>query len=143
MTLPPRRTPAALLQVDAILGRLDGASALNEIARYLLEEFHELAGLSFYRIDPAPAAFAGGTPVEGRNPWELPPSVDESARLGRRVDDPATKETAVPIRDGDRTVGVLIARPSATPLDGPDGRFLAEVARRSVVPIGAEQRRLL
>lgn len=143
MTLPVRRTPAALLQVDAILGRLDGRPALDEVARYLRAEFPELAGISFYRLLPAPAAFVAGTPVEGRAEHELPPSVDEAGRLGRRVDDPATRETAVPIREGDSTIGVLLARPASSPLDAADGRFLADVAKRTAKAIDDQPRRLL
>ncbi|GEM_PF-6728661 len=143
MTLPARRVPAALLQLDAIAGRLDGRAALDEFARYLLAEFPELSGISFYRVDPGPPAFAGGTPVEGRAEGELPPAADEAARLGRRVDDPATGETAVPVRDAERTVGVLLVRPARLPLDLTDGRFLSEVARRSAASIDGAPKRLL
>ena len=143
MTLPVRRTPAALLQVDAILSRLDGRPALDEVARYLLAEFAELAAVSFYRADPPPTSFAGGTVPEGRTIAEIPPSVDEAVRVGRRVDDPATAEVAVPVREGERTAGVVLARASKGPLDAVDGRFLAEIAKRSSGAIEDRPKRLL
>jgi hypothetical protein len=143
MTLPARRTTAALLQVDAIRTRLDSTAALDEIARYLLAEFSELSGISFYRVEPPPVEFAGGTPVEGRATGELPPAVDEAARLGRRAEDPVTRESAVPVVEEGRTVGVLLARAATGSLDVSDGRFLTEVARRSAGPLGSAARRLL
>ncbi len=49
MTIPPRRIVPALLQVDAILGKLRGTDARTEVCRYLRQEFSHYRWVGIYR----------------------------------------------------------------------------------------------
>src|SRR5579862_2108721 len=51
MPVPSRQQLPALLQVDAILVRLSGTSALDEVCRYVGAELPQFATLAVYRPD--------------------------------------------------------------------------------------------
>ena len=50
MTVQPRAVTPSLLQVDAILSRLDGRAALQEVCRFLRDSFPHYRWVGVYRI---------------------------------------------------------------------------------------------
>jgi L-methionine (R)-S-oxide reductase len=50
VTVLPRATTPALLQVDAVLSRLQGRAALQEVCRFLRESFPHYRWVGVYRI---------------------------------------------------------------------------------------------
>ena len=50
MTVPSRATTPALLQVDAILSRLTGRQALEEVCRFLRHSFSHYPWVGIYRV---------------------------------------------------------------------------------------------
>jgi len=108
VTVPPRRATPALLQVDAILARLGGRAALEEVLRFLGAEFPELATLAI-------ELSGTGTIVTG------PDGPDP-------VVPPAAGTPGVAIVAEGRTVGRFV-RPGGFP-DPSDVGFLTVVAGR-------------
>ena len=51
MTVAPRRTVPALLQIDAIRRRIAGGLALQEVCRYLRSEFPHYRWVGVYRLE--------------------------------------------------------------------------------------------
>ncbi|HZY70797.1 MAG TPA: GAF domain-containing protein [Thermoplasmata archaeon] len=67
MSVAPRRREPALLQVRAILGRLQGREALQEVCRYLRAEFSHYRWVGVYERDGSElrlAAWDGDRPTE-------------------------------------------------------------------------------
>ena len=53
MTVPNRAVEPALLQIDAVLARLRGRAALEEVCRFLLESFRHYRWVGVYRLEGA------------------------------------------------------------------------------------------
>lgn len=148
MTVPARATTPALLQIDAILSRLAGRPALQEVCRFLNESFHHYRWVGLYRVD--------GSALE-LEAWEGPAATEhtripiergvcgQAAREGRSVvvDDVRTRpeylacfletraEIVVPIRHGGQVVGEIdIDGNEVKAFDGSDRVFLEQIASK-------------
>jgi len=67
MSVPPKATRPALLQIDAILARLGGAPALEEVCRFLRSSFSHYRWVGVYRRDGDVLvldAWSGDAPTE-------------------------------------------------------------------------------
>jgi L-methionine (R)-S-oxide reductase len=159
MTVAPRQATPALLQIEAILGRLAGRSALAEVCRFLRASFAHYRWVGVYRLE-------GRTLV--LDAWDGPAATEhvriplergicgQAARENRTVvvDDvraaaeylacfrETRAEIVVPVRDGDRVVGEIdIDGTTVGAYDASDARFLEAVARaltRAVAQAAAE-----
>ncbi len=76
MTVPGRQVTPALLQIDAVLARLQGDAALAEVCRFLHAEFRHFRWVGVYRLD------------------------GPLLRLGGWAGDQATEHTVIPIGQG-------------------------------------------
>ncbi|HEY1198116.1 MAG TPA: GAF domain-containing protein [Thermoplasmata archaeon] len=160
MTVPDRAQTPALLQVDAILSRLSGRQALEEVCRFLRHSFSHYPWVGVYRLD--------GTDLV-LDAWEGPRATEhtripldrgicgQAAREGRTVlvddvrSDPnylacfleTRAEIVVPIHHEGRVVGEIdIDGNAVRAFDASDRRFLEDVAARlgpSVERSGAER----
>jgi L-methionine (R)-S-oxide reductase len=148
MTVGRSAATAALLQVDAIVSRLEGLAALAEVCRFLKASFAHYSWVGVYRL-------------EGRelvlDAWDGP-AATEHTRIpvdrgicGRAVRDEATvivddvrtspeylacflstrAEIVVPVRTNGSVVGEIdIDSDRLAAFDASDRRFLEEVAGR-------------
>jgi len=158
MTVGRPAATAALLQVDAIVARLEGRAALAEVCRFLEASFAHYAWVGVYRLDGRELvldAYAGPAATEHTR---IP--VDRGL-CGRAVRDGATvvvddvraspeylacflstrSEIVVPVRAGPTVVGEIdIDSDRLAAFDASDRHFLEEVASRlspAVLPGGA------
>jgi L-methionine (R)-S-oxide reductase len=159
LTVPARAQMAAWLQIDAILSRLPGRPALQEVCRFLRQSFPHYPWVGIYRLD-------GTTLV--LDAWEGPQATEHTripidrgicgraAREGRTVivddvnADPSylacfletRAEIVVPIRHEGRVVGEIdIDGNTVKAFDVSDQRFLDGVAAKlgpAVEKSGAE-----
>ncbi len=147
MSVAPNAGRAALLQVDAILTRLAGRTALAEVCRFLAASFPHYQWVGVYRLDGRElvlAAYEGAPTEHERIPVER-------GLCGRAVRDNATvvvddvrsspeylacflstrSEIVVPVRAGSTVVGEIdIDSDRLAAFDGTDRRLLEEVAAR-------------
>lgn len=160
MTVPDRAQTPALLQVDAVLSRLSGRQALEEVCRFLRHSFSHYPWVGVYRLD--------GTDLV-LDAWEGPRATEhtripldrgicgQAAREGRTVlvddvrSDPnylacfleTRAEIVVPIHHEGRVVGEIdIDGNAVRAFDASDRRFLEDVAARlgpAVERSGAER----
>ena len=148
MTISPRRSTPALLQIDAILARLTGTSALGEVCRYLRSEFAHYRWVGVYRLDGRELtllAWDGDQPTAHEKIGIDRGLCGRAARDDRtvRVDDvgsepeylscfPETRsEIVVPIRAAGRVVGeVDVDGTEFKAYDVTDERFLETVAAK-------------
>ena len=148
MSVSSRTATPALLQVDAILGRLAGRAALQEVCRFLRESFRHYRWVGVYRVE--------GTELV-LDAWDGPAATEhtripiERGVCGRAVRENRTvvvddvraapeylacfletrAEVVVPIREGDRVVGEIdIDGNEVGAFDRTDSTFLEQVARR-------------
>ena len=148
MTVLPRATVPALLQIDAIAGRLAGRAALKEVCRFLRESFPHYRWVGIYRVDGATLVL---------DAWEGPQATEHTripldrgicglaAREGRSVvvddvrENPAylacfletRAEIVVPIRAAGAVVGEIdIDAPEVRAFDASDRAFLERVAAK-------------
>ena len=148
MTVPDRAQRPAFLQVDAILARLTGRPALQEVCRFLVESFRHYPWVGVYRLE-------GTTLV--LDAWDGPRATEhtripldrgicgQAAREDRTVivgdvrADPnylacfleTRAEIVVPIHHEGRVVGEIdIDGNSVNAFDGSDRRFLEGVAAK-------------
>ena len=155
MTVPSRAVRPALLQVDAILSRLHGRSALEEVCRFLLESFPHYRWVGVYRLD-------GVTLV--LDAWQGPAATEhtripldrglcgQAAREDRTVivDDvraapdylacflETRAEIVVPIHESGRVVGEIdIDGNEVKAYDASDRSFLESVAAKLGGAVGA------
>lgn len=140
MPVPPRQQLPALLQVDAILVRLAGVAALEEVCRYVGAELPQFATLAVYR--PEGSALRRLTHREvladGGEAPTAPDGAAARALAERRsaITGPsapagaeATSEIAVLVLDGGNVTGVLLASSRfSRSFDATDARFLEQVA---------------
>jgi len=148
MTVPPRATTPALLQVDAIVSRLQGRAALQEVCRFLRQSFPHYRWVGVYRVDGTSLvldAWDGPAPTEHtRIPIERG-VCGRAARENRTVlvrdvrESPeylacfleTRAEAVVPIRAEDRVVGEIdIDGNEVGAFDRSDGAFLEQIAER-------------
>jgi L-methionine (R)-S-oxide reductase len=146
MTVRPQESTPALLQIDAILTRLAGRAALQEVCRFLHESFRHYRWVGIYRLD-------GSTLV--LDAWDGPAATEhtripvEKGICGQAVREDRTvivedvrespdylacfletrAEIVVPIRDGARVVGEIdIDGNAVRAYDATDRAFLERVA---------------
>jgi L-methionine (R)-S-oxide reductase len=149
MTVPPRRLTPALLQVDAILARLSGAAALEEVCRFLRSEFEHYGWVGVYRLDGAELELAGWSGDRPTEHTRIPLDRGLCGRAAREnrsivVDDvrnapeylacflETRSEIVVPVRDGaGRVLGEIdIDGYRVGAYDASDERFLSQVAAK-------------
>jgi L-methionine (R)-S-oxide reductase len=146
VTVPPRAVAPTLLQVDAIVSRLAGRAALQEICRFLRHSFPHYRWVGVYRVE--------GTDLV-LDAWEGPAATEhtripiaqgicgQAAREDRTVvvDDvraapeylacfvETRSEIVVPIRDGSVVIGEIdIDGDRVGAYDASDRAFLEKVA---------------
>jgi L-methionine (R)-S-oxide reductase len=155
VTVEGRRATPALLQVDAILSRLSGREALQEVCRFFRAEFSHYKWVGIYRLDGQQlvlAAWDGDQPTEhtvipvnrgicGKAVRERRTVIAEDVRS-----DPeylacfleTRSEIVVPIRDGTEILGEIdIDGVAVKGFDATDGRFLEAVAPKLVKAVRA------
>ena len=148
MTVPSRAQTPALLQVEAILSRISGRQALQEVCRFLRQSFSQYPWVGVYRLEGEALvldAWDGAQPTEHTR---IPISrgiCGQAAREDRTVivddvrADPnylacfleTRAEIVVPIRHEGRVVGEIdIDGNAVRAFDASDRRFLEAVAAR-------------
>lgn len=148
MSVPPRHGTPALLQVDAILGRLTGRAALAEVCRFLRSSFRHYRWVGVYRLDGLTLRLEAwdGPAATAHTQIPLDRGVcGRAAREGRSVivDDvraspeylacflETRSEIVVPIRAGAAVVGEIdIDGNELRAFDDSDRVFLEAVARK-------------
>jgi GAF domain-containing protein len=148
MTVPDRAQTPALLQVDAILSRLSGRQALQEVCRFLRHSFPHYPWVGVYRLE--------GTELV-LDAWEGPRATEHTRiPVGRGVCGQAVREdrtvivddvrsdpnylacfletraeVVVPVRQEGRVVGEIdIDGNTVKAFDASDRAFLEAVAAR-------------
>ena len=148
MSVLPRATTPALLQIDAVLGRLAGRPALQEVCRFLSESFDHYRWVGIYRLEERTLVLdAWDGPAETEH-TRIPIErgiCGQAAREERTVivddvrTDPAylacfletRAEIVVPIRDGGAVVGEIdIDGTEVRAFDASDRAFLERVAAK-------------
>jgi L-methionine (R)-S-oxide reductase len=148
MSVPDRRARPALLQVDAILSRLQGRQALAEVCRYLVHEFAHYPWVGVYRLDGTTLVLDAYEGPEATEHVRIPLDrglCGQAARENRTVvvDDvraapeylacflSTRSEIVVPIRDGGTVVGEIdIDGHQVKAFDATDQRFLERLAEK-------------
>jgi len=153
VTVPPRASTPVLLQIDAILARLTGRSALAEVCRFLREALPHYRWVGVYRLDGGTLVLDAWNGPEATEHTRIP--VDrgicgQAVREGRTVivDDVRSapeylacfldtrSEIVVPIRSGERIVGEIdIDGDRVSAYDASDRAFLERVAAKLAVPV--------
>ena len=160
MTVSPRATTPALLQVDAVVARLRGREALGEVCRFLRASFPHYRWVGVYRRDGDELVLEAWNGPAATEHTRIP--IDRGL-CGRAVRDNRTvivddvrssseylacfletrSEVVVPIRDAGRVVGEIdIDGDRVGAYDASDGAFLEQVASkltRSVNESGGER----
>jgi L-methionine (R)-S-oxide reductase len=152
VSVPDRRATPALLQIDSILGHLQGRGALTEVCRYLVHEFPHYPWVGVYRLDGTTLVLEGYNGPEATEHVRIPIEkgiCGQAARENRTVivDDvqaspdylacfvSTRSEIVVPIRDGANVVGEIdIDGHTVKAFDDSDRRFLERVAAK-LVPV--------
>jgi L-methionine (R)-S-oxide reductase len=153
MSVPERRATPALLQVDAILTRLQGRNALAEVCRFLVHEFSHYPWVGVYRLDGATLVLEAYNGPEATEHVRIPIErgiCGQAAREKRTVivddvrSDPeylacflsTRAEIVVPIRDGEAVLGEIdIDGTQVKAFDASDRAFLERVATKLVEPV--------
>ena len=148
MTVATRQTAPALLQIDAVLARLTGRSAAQEVCRFLRESFRHYRWVGVYRLEGDTLLLDAWDGPEATEHVRIP--VDRgvcgrAAREGRTVivddvrSDPeylacfleTRSEIVVPIRRDGRVVGEIdIDGTTVGAYDASDRQFLETVAAK-------------
>jgi L-methionine (R)-S-oxide reductase len=153
VSVNPRTTTPALLQVDAILAHLQGRSALAEVCRFLRESFRHYRWVGVYRVDGDELVL---------DAWDGPAATEhiriplargvcgQAARENRTVvvadvrEAPeylacfleTRAEVVVPIRDNGRAIGEIdIDGNEVGAFDRSDAVFLESVAAKLVAAV--------
>jgi len=148
MTVPARATTPALLQVDAIVGRLQGRAALQEVCRFLRESFRHYRWVGVYRRDGNELVLDAWDGPAATEHTRIPLDRGVCGRAAREnrtvlVDDvrahpdylacflETRSEAVVPIRDGSGAIGEIdIDGNEVGAFDRSDGAFLERVAEK-------------
>jgi L-methionine (R)-S-oxide reductase len=159
VTVAARATTPALLQIDAVLSRLQGRAALQEVCRFLRESFRHYRWVGVYRVDGTDLVLEGWDGPAATEHTRIPIArgvCGQAARENRTVvvADVRTapeylacfletrSEVVVPIRDAERVVGEIdIDGNEVGAFDRSDAAFLEVVAGRltaAVAKAGAE-----
>ena len=146
MSVPDRAQGPALLQVDAIVTRLTGRQALQEVCRFLNESFSHYPWVGIYRLDGTTLVLDAWQGPEATEHTRIPVDRGVCGRAVREertviVDDVSSEpsylacflttraEIVVPIRSEGRVVGEIdIDGNSVKAFDASDRRFLEAVA---------------
>lgn len=161
MSVASRATTPALLQIDAVLGRLKGRAALQEVCRFLRESFRHYRWVGVYRVDGSDLVLEGWDGPAATEHIRIPIArgvCGQAARENRTVvvADVRTapeylacfletrSEVVVPIRNAGHVVGEIdIDGNEVGAFDRSDALFLETVAGRltaAVAKAGAEPR---
>jgi L-methionine (R)-S-oxide reductase len=153
VSVAPRASTPALLQIDAILGRIDGRQALTEVCRFLHESFRHYRWVGVYRVDGAMLVLDGWDGPAATEHTRIPIErgiCGQAARENRTVvvDDVRSApeylacfietraEIVVPIRDGERAIGEIdVDGNEVGAFDRTDSAFLEAVAAKLVGPV--------
>jgi len=148
MTVPRPSATAALLQVDAIVGKLSGAAAVAEVCRFLEASFDHYSWVGVYRLEGRELVLAGWAGPQATEHVRIP--IDHGL-CGRAARDDATvvvddvrasseylacflstrSEIVVPVRSEGRVVGEIdIDGDRLAAFDASDRQFLELVAVR-------------
>ncbi len=148
MSVPNRQVVPALLQIDAILGRLRGGAALAEVCRYLRSEFPHYDWVGVYRVVGDELLLDGWDGRAATEHTRIPIGrgvCGRAAREGRTVLVPDVRadpdylacfletrsEIVVPVREEGTVLGEIdVDGREVGAFDASDDRFLTEVARR-------------
>jgi L-methionine (R)-S-oxide reductase len=148
MTVPARAVRPALLQIDAILIRLHGRSALDEVCRFLMESFHHYRWVGIYRLEGPTLVLDAWQGPEATEHTRIPVERGICGQAAREnqtviVDDVRSSpdylacfletraEIVVPIRVGDVVVGEIdIDGNEVRAYDASDRSFLESVAAK-------------
>jgi L-methionine (R)-S-oxide reductase len=146
VTVPARAVEPSLLQVDAIVGRLQGRAALKESCRFLRDSFPHYRWVGVYRVDGSDLVLEAWDGPAATEHTRIPIAkgiCGQAARENRTVvvDDVRSapeylacfvetrSEIVVPIREGDRAVGEIdIDGERVGAYDASDRAFLERVA---------------
>jgi len=155
MPIPPRTVTPSLLQVDAILKRLSGSAAVEEVLRFLRSEHPHLAWIGVYRVDGPDLRLDAW---QGDRPTEHTTIPIDRGLCGRAVRDNATvlvadvaaepeylacfletrSELIVPIRRDGRPIGEIdVDGTTLGAFDRTDAAFLERVAEKLAPVVGA------
>lgn len=158
MSVHPRAQTPALLQIDAIVARLDGVPALQEVCRFLRSSFPHYRWVGVYRKEGDMLvldAWQGDAPTEHTR---IPVARGVCGRAVREertviVDDVRTDpeylacflttraEIVVPIRDASGVLGEIdIDGDREAAFDRSDGAFLEAVAAKLSRAVAAAAR---
>jgi len=148
MTVLPRGAQPALLQIDAIVGRLRGRAALDEVCRFLFESFPHYRWVGVYRLDGATLVLEAWHGPQATEHTRIPLErgiCGQAAREDRTVivDDVRSApeylacfletraEIVVPVHHGGRVVGEIdIDGNAVRAYDASDRAFLERVAEK-------------
>jgi len=148
VTVPPRASTPALLQLDAILDRLSGRQALAEVCRFLRHTFPHYPWVGVYRVEGTDLVLDAWDGAQATEHTRIPIErglCGQAVREGRSVivDDVRTDpnylacfletraEIVVPIREEGRVVGEIdIDGNTVNAFDATDRRFLETVAAK-------------
>jgi L-methionine (R)-S-oxide reductase len=148
MTVPSRATTPALLQIDAVLSRLQGRAALQEVCRFLHESFRHYRWVGVYRLEGSELVLDAWDGPAATEHTRIPVEkgvCGQAVREGRTVvvDDVRSSpdylacfletrsEVVVPIRDAGKVIGEIdIDGNEVGAFDRSDGSFLETVAAR-------------
>lgn len=154
MTLPARRATPALLQISAILTRLSGDAALQEVCRYLRAEFEHFEWVGVYRREGEVLKLAGWDGAEATEHTEIPVAQglcglavrenrsvvvgDVTARPEYLACFASTRsEVVVPVRIEGEAVGEIdVDGSKLNGFDSSDARFLEAVAEKIAPHVG-------
>ena len=148
MTVADRAATPALLHVEAILSRLNGRQALDEVCRFLRRSFSHYPWVGVYRVEGPDLVLAAWDGPRATEHTRIPIArgiCGQAAREDRTVivddvrSDPnylacfleTRAEIVVPIRANGRVVGEIdIDGNSVKAFDATDRRFLEAVAAK-------------
>lgn len=151
--IPNRQVVPALLQVDAVLGRLAGDAAISGVCRFLHHEFPHFAWVGVYRLQSSTlhlAGWAGDAPTEhtqievGQGLCGLAARDNATVLVGDVRERPeylacfptTLSEVVVPIRAAGQVIGEIDVDGNALrAFDATDAHFLELVAAKLAAPL--------
>ena len=155
MTVARPAATAALLQVDAIVGKLPGPAAVAEVCRFLRASFPHYGWVGVYRLEGRELALEAYAGAQATEHVRIPIDRGLCGRAARDgvtvvVDDvraspeylacflSTRSEIVVPVHAGGRVVGEIdIDSDRLAAFDASDRRLLEEVAVRLSPAVGA------
>jgi L-methionine (R)-S-oxide reductase len=150
VSVPPRATTPALLQIDSVLLHLQGRQALAEVCRFLRESFRHYRWVGIYRVEGTTLVLDGWDGPAATEHTRIPIErgvCGQAAREHRTVvvDDVSAApdylacfretraEIVVPIRENGQAIGEIdIDGNEVKAFDRSDAAFLEAVAAKLV-----------